>query len=169
VDRVTAVELVESLSARGVAICVADGRIGVQPAGRLNDQERALIRAHKSELLALYASTASGPPTVRAIAALRPAPCRMRGCPEHAVPSALPDGTRPLERYPRDWRDPLALRACSCGSRRFWLSPHGAIKCCACNPPADLNLAEAWVLAREPDGSIPGDILSLLHIVSPIQ
>ncbi len=168
-DRVNAVELVESLSARGVALCVAAGRIGVQPAGRLSDQERALIRAHKSELVALLASATGGPPVLREIAALPPAPCLVRGCPEHAGPYASSDGSRPLERYPSDWRVPMPLRPCSCGSRWFWLSLHGAIKCCACNPPADLSLAEAWVMARETDGRIPGEILSLLHVASPPQ
>ncbi len=127
------------------------------------------IRAHKSELLALLASTPGGPPILREIAELPPAPCRVRGCPEHGRPAALPEGSRPLERYPRDWRAPMALRACPCGSRWFWLSPHGAIKCCACHPPADLSLAEAWVMARETDGCVPGEILSLLHITSSPQ
>jgi hypothetical protein len=106
-----------------------------------------------------------GTPILREIAALSPAPCRVRGCPEHGRrPSKPPEGSRPLERYPRDWRAPMPLRPCSCGSRWFWLSPHGAIKCVACNPPADLGLAEAWAIAREPDGRIPGEILSLLHV-----
>ena len=104
------------------------------------------------------------PPILREIAALPPAPCPVRGCPEHAGPSALPDGSCPRERYPRDWHAPMPLRPCSCGARWFWLSPYGAIKCCACNPPVDLSLAEAWVLARQPDGRIPGEILSLLHV-----
>ena len=115
------------------------------------------------------------PPILREIPALPPAPCRVPGCPEHAGPSALADGSRPLERYPRDWRAPMHLRRCgalicracgalspsphregcalprfdSCRSRWFWLSPHGAIKCVACVAPADLGLVEAWVLARE--------------------
>ncbi len=165
----TAVGLVEALSARGIALCMADGRIGVQPAGRLSDQERALIRAHKSELLALLAKTAGGSPILREIAVLPPARCPVRGCPDHAGPVALPGASRPLERYPRDWRAPMALRPCSCGSRWWWLSPHGAIKCCACNPPADLTLAEAWVMARESDGRIPGEILELLHARAPLQ
>ena len=69
--------------------------------------------------------------------------------------------------------DPLA-RFEPCSSRWFWLSPHGAIKCVACDSTADLALVESWVLARETgegdDGwSIPGEILSLLHITSPTQ
>src|SRR5713226_1609241 len=39
-----------------------------------------------------------------------------------------------------------------CGSRWFWLSPRGAIKCVACAAPADLSLVEAWVLASARDG-----------------
>jgi hypothetical protein len=55
-----------------------------------------------------------------------------------------------------------------CGSRWFWLSPHGAIKCVACSAPDDLGLIEAWVLARETDGgensfTIPSEILLLLN------
>ena len=61
-----------------------------------------------------------------------------------------------------------------CRSRWHWLSPHGAIKCVACETPADLTLVEAWVLARETSQGtngfgIPGEILSLLHIASPTQ
>lgn len=109
------------------------------------------------------------PPILSEIAALPPAPCHVRGCPEHSGPSALPKGSRPRERYPRDWRAPMPLRPCSCGARWHWLSPHGAIKCCTCNPPADLSLAEAWVMAREPDGRIPGEILAALHVRAPRQ
>jgi hypothetical protein len=44
----------------------------------------------------------------------------------------------------------------------------------ACASPADLALVEAWVLARETgegdDGwRMPGEILSLLHISTPMQ
>jgi hypothetical protein len=61
-----------------------------------------------------------------------------------------------------------------CGSRWFWMSPHRAIKCVACAVPADLELVEAWVLARETgegdDGwRISDEILSLLHIETPMQ
>jgi len=61
-----------------------------------------------------------------------------------------------------------------CRSRWFWLSPYGAIKCVSCAAPADLELVEAWVLARETgegdDGfGIPAEILSLLHVASPPQ
>jgi TubC N-terminal docking domain len=61
-----------------------------------------------------------------------------------------------------------------CHSRWFWLSPYRAIKCVACASPADLALVEAWVLARETgegdDGwRMPGEILSLLHISTPMQ
>jgi hypothetical protein len=109
------------------------------------------------------------PPIPREIAALPPAPCPVRGCPEHARRPPYPTDHARRERYPRDWRAPMALRPCSCGSRWWWLSGHGAIKCCACNPPVDLSLAEAWVMAREPDGRIPGEILSLLHVHAPRQ
>jgi hypothetical protein len=61
-----------------------------------------------------------------------------------------------------------------CRSRWFWLSPYRALKCVACANPSDVALVEAWVLARETgegdDGwRIPGEILSLLHIATPMQ
>jgi len=123
--------------------------------------------------------------------------CQIAGCPEHHRPAELPEGSRPLDRYPDRWRSPMPLRPCGalfcrachvrgpsphregcafprldpCGCLWFWLSSHGAIKCCACDPPTDLVLAEAWVLARETgdDWRIPGEILSLLHIRMPRQ
>jgi hypothetical protein len=60
-----------------------------------------------------------------------------------------------------------------CRSRWFWLSPYRALKCVACANPSDVALVEAWVLARETgegdDGwRIPGEILSLLHIATPM-
>jgi len=44
----------------------------------------------------------------------------------------------------------------------------------ACAAPTDLGLVEAWVLARETDEGedgwrIPGEILSLLHVMSALQ
>ncbi len=62
-----------------------------------------------------------------------------------------------------------------CGSRWFWLSPFRAIKCVACASPTDLSLVEAWVLAPREAGEgddgwrIPGEILSLLHVETPMQ
>lgn len=61
-----------------------------------------------------------------------------------------------------------------CRSRWFWLSPYRAIKCVACASPPDLTLVEAWILARETGGGddgwgIPGEILGLLHIETPMQ
>jgi hypothetical protein len=61
-----------------------------------------------------------------------------------------------------------------CLSRWFWLSPHGAIKCCSCAAPTDLSIVEAWILARQTgdgvDGfGIPEEILSLLQSASPLQ
>jgi hypothetical protein len=56
-----------------------------------------------------------------------------------------------------------------CRSRWYWLSHYRAIKCVACESPADLSLVEGWILARETGGGeggfgMPGEILSLLHI-----
>jgi hypothetical protein len=61
-----------------------------------------------------------------------------------------------------------------CGSPWYWLSPYRAIKCVACEGPTNLSLVEGWVMARETgegdDGwRIPGEILSLLHIATPMQ
>jgi hypothetical protein len=62
-----------------------------------------------------------------------------------------------------------------CGSRWFWLSPFRAVKCVACASPTDLSLVEAWVLAPLDAGEgddgwrIPGEILSLLHVETPMQ
>jgi hypothetical protein len=53
-----------------------------------------------------------------------------------------------------------------CGSRWYWLSPHRAIKCVACEGPANLALVEAWVTARERE--IPDEIFKLLN-VGPMQ
>jgi hypothetical protein len=153
----------------GLWLSAEGGTIIVRPKGATPPELAEAIRAHKSELLALLANTAGGPPILREIAALPPAPCPVRGCPEHGGPSVLSEVSRPRERYPRDWRAPMALWPCSCGSRWWWLSGHGAIKCCTCNPPADLSIAEAWVLAREPDGRIPGEILAALHVHAPRQ
>jgi hypothetical protein len=107
------------------------------------------------------------------------------------------DDAQARSRWPSRLRAPLPLRRCAalvcrtchihspsphredcafpcfepCCSRWFWLSPHGAIKCVACDSPADLILVEAWVMARETgegdDGwRIPGEILSLFRIAS---
>lgn len=154
------------------------------PARNCPDCEKSEITNHRNER----------PPILREIAALPLAPCRVHGCPEHAGPSALADGPN-LERYSRDWRVSMPLRRCGalvcrdchahspgphregcraprfgpCRSRWFWLSPYRAIKCVACSAPADLDLVEGWVLARETgegdDGwRIPDEILSLLHV-----
>src|SRR5690242_17324546 len=116
------------------------------------------------------------------------------------APPSRPSTEPERNRWPEQARPPMPLRRCGalvcrtchvhrpsphregcafprfqpCGSRWFWLSPHGAIKCVACAAPLDLALIEAWVLARETgegeDGwRIPGEILSLLHVASPLQ
>jgi hypothetical protein len=127
-----------------------------------------------------------GLPILREVAALPPPACRVRGCPKHFGPSVLAVGSRPVERYSRDWRAPMRLRRCGalvcrachvhsssphrqdcaasrfepCRSRWFWLSSHGAIKCVACATPPDLGLVEAWVLARETGEDSEDSIIS---------
>lgn len=79
-------------------------------------------------------------------------------------------GKSPRNRWPRAFREPTPLRSCCCGCQWFWLSSHGAIRCCACDPPVDLGLAEAWVLAREDTGHrIPPEILAMLCVKQLIQ
>jgi len=58
-------------------------------------------------------------------------------------------------------------RMAPCGSRWFWLSPYRAIKCVACEGPANLALVEGWVTARE--DQIPDEIFKLLNVETPAQ
>lgn len=44
--------------AAGLTLTAVDGRLIVDPAGRITDEQRALIRAHKAELLDLLATAA---------------------------------------------------------------------------------------------------------------
>lgn len=52
----TAEALVESLSARGIRLIPNPPKLTAEPASRLTDADRVLIRAHKSELLAALAA-----------------------------------------------------------------------------------------------------------------
>jgi len=89
-------QMIADLETRGVRLLADGGRLILDaPKGALTLQEVTRIRAAKPELLALLASTAGGPPILREIAALPPAPCQVRGCPEHSGPSALPEEARP--------------------------------------------------------------------------
>lgn len=51
----TAEALVENLSARGIRLIPNPPKLAAEPASRLTDADRELIRAHKVELLALLA------------------------------------------------------------------------------------------------------------------
>jgi len=55
-------------------------------------------------------------------------------------------------------------RYAPCGSRWWWLSVHGALKCVACSAPASLDLVRGWVLA--PEGDAPGEVLSLMRLLN---
>jgi len=151
--------LLADLSSRGIRL-EPDGLI-VEPASKLTDADRALIRQHKAEILAMLTKSERNrwPEAARRAMPLRR--CGALVCPTCHVHSPS-----------RHKHDCPFLRFEPCRSRWFWLSPHGAIKCVACESPADLALVEAWVLARDTgqgnDGfRIPGEILSLLHVASP--
>jgi hypothetical protein len=49
----TAADLVYKLRARGVEIITDGARVGVRPAGVLTEEERAALRRHKAEVLAM--------------------------------------------------------------------------------------------------------------------
>jgi hypothetical protein len=142
---------------------------GLSCAARLLSSELVeKVRRHKADLLAyLRAEQASEPERPSWPEHPRP-PRLLRRC------GALICQTCHIH-SPSPHREGCAfLRFDVCRSRWFWLSPHGAIKCVACTSPADLGLVEGWVLARETgegdDGyRIPGEILSLLHVASPLQ
>ena len=161
----TASEALTQARKRGVALTVIDGRLRASPPGLLPRYLKTAIRDLAPEIKALLPVTQE----------------------RNRWPSERPHAPLPLRRCgspvcrtchfhsPSPHRDECAFpRFEPCLSRWFWLSPHSAIKCVACDAPADLELVEAWVLARETgegdDGwCIPGEILSLLHITSPTQ
>ncbi len=155
----TAQEVLTQVRERGVALAVIDGKLKASPPGLLPPDLKTAIRDRAVEIKALlpivqernrWPGRSRAPMPLRRCVALVCRTCRAHSPSPHRGDCAFP-------RF-----DP-------CLSRWFWLSQHGAIKCCACNPPADLSLAEAWVMAREPDGRIPGEILSLLHVRAPVQ
>jgi hypothetical protein len=133
----------------------------VEPASKLTDEDCAFIVGHKAEILTALARGERN----RWPESYRP-PMQLRRC------GALVCPTCHIHSPSAHKANCLLPRVGPCRSRWFWLSPHGAIKCVACESPADLALVEAWVLARETghgDGGfgIPGEILSLLHVASP--
>jgi hypothetical protein len=67
-------ELILTLERRGLRLYPESGHLIVDPAHLLTDADRVAIRANKSELLTLLASTAGGSPIVREIANLPPTP-----------------------------------------------------------------------------------------------
>ncbi len=160
----TAAEALTQASERGVTLTVVDGRLKASPPGLLPSELKAAIRDRAFEIKSLLLCTQGrnrwlghtrAPVPLRRCGALV---CRT--CHAHCPSPHRDDCTFP--------------RFDDCRSRWFWLSPHGAIKCVACNTPADLALVEAWVLARETgegeDGwRIPSELLSLLHVTSPQQ
>lgn len=155
----TAAEVLTQVRERGVTLAVIDGRLKASPSGLLSPGLKIAIRDRVGEIKALLSVTSE---RNRWPGRLRPpVPLRRCGalicwtCHVHSPSPHKPEC--PFPRY-----DP-------CGARWFWLSPYGAIKCCACDPPADLSLAEAWILAREPDGRVPGEIMVALHVASPRQ
>ncbi len=162
--------LLSSLAGRGILLIPDGDGLLAKPREKLTDADRDIIRTHKAALLA-----------------------RLRAAQDRAAAEA-PKPER--NRWPDRPRPPMPLRRCGsltcracrthspfphrancaaprlepCRSRWFWLSPHGAIKCCACDPPADLSLAEAWVLAREGESQpIPPEILQMFGVKHSLQ
>ena len=161
--------LISDLASRDIRLILDGDSLIAQPASKLTDADRDTIRTHKTTLLA-HLRVAQYRPAAEALERNQwpePGHPRMplRRC------GALVCRTCHVHR-PSPHREGCAFpRFEHCGSRWFWLSRHGAIKCVACAAPADLALVEAWVLAREDDPGyrIPPEILSLLHITTPIQ
>ncbi|MCC4114664.1 hypothetical protein LLG90_04780 [Aromatoleum toluclasticum] len=54
-----AFDILSELLAAGLTLTAVDGRLIVDPAGRITDEHRALIRAHKAELLDLLTTAES--------------------------------------------------------------------------------------------------------------
>jgi len=188
----TAQTLILTLAARGITLTANGDTLTAQPRQRLTDADREAIRQHKADLLAylrpapepkrnvlacpacggndLRVSRAGGllcgacgrflflhvepGASVHPIAPLRP--CGALVCRDCHVHSPSPH--RETCRVPRIG---------PCGSRCFWMSAYRAVKCVACEGPANLSLVEGWVLARERE--IPDEILKLLNVETPAQ
>jgi hypothetical protein len=159
----TATEALTQARQRGVMLTVIDGRLMASPPGLLPPDLKAAIREQAVGIKALllpsernrWPDCGRAPMPLRRCGALVCPTCHAHSPSKHSDDCALP-------------------RFNQCRSRWFWLSPHGAIKCVACDAPASLDLAEAFVLARETgegdDGwRVPGEILSLLRITNPPQ
>lgn len=155
----TAQEVLSQVRERGVALAVIDGKLKASPPGLLPPDLKTAIRDRAVEIKALlpivqersrWPGRSRAPMPLRRCGALVCRTCRAHSPGPHRGDCAFP-------RF-----DP-------CLSRWHWLSPRGAIKCIACAAPPSLELVEGWVLAREPDGRVPGEILSLLHVASPPQ
>lgn len=54
-DPMAAVRAMNRMTRAGFALALEDGRLTVEPLSRLNDAQRAFIRAHKAALVALLA------------------------------------------------------------------------------------------------------------------
>jgi hypothetical protein len=167
----TTEELIVEVRKCGAVPVLIDGKLRVAPPGKLplalKDELRQRADEIKALLIGCPADTRLPPGRNRWPDAARP-PMPLRRC------GALVCPTRHVHSPSRHKHDCAFPRFDPCRSRWFWLSPHGAIKCVACETPADLALVEGWVLGRETgelaDGfGIPGEILSLLRISGPPQ
>jgi tubulysin polyketide synthase-like protein len=156
--------LISTFTRRGIKLIPDGDGLIVEPASKLTDADERTIRTWKSHLLEFLSRAPERnrwPEQARPpMPLLRCGALVCRACHIHSPSSHKADCTTP--------------RFHPCGSRWYWLSPHGAIKCVACASPTDLSLVEAWVLARETgegdDGwRIPNEIWSLLHIANPPQ
>jgi tubulysin polyketide synthase-like protein len=151
--------LISTFTRRGIKLIPDGDGLIVEPASKLTQADERTIRTWKPQLLEFLSRA---PERNRWPEQPRP-PLPLRRC------CALVCRTCHLHSPTPHREDCASLFFEPCGSRWFWLSPHGAIKCVACAAPVDLTLVEAWVLARETgEGSdgyrIPAEILSLLHI-----
>jgi hypothetical protein len=168
-------QILDEVRRCGAALVIVDGRLKASPPDMLPADLKAAIRERAAEI-------------------------KERLLADGGMGTTLPRVWQERNRWSDGARPPLPLHRCGalfcrtchvlspsahragcdfkrfdpCGSRWFWLSAHGAIKCVGCSAPSDLALVEAWVLAHktgeEGNGQeIPAEVLSLLQISAPIQ
>jgi tubulysin polyketide synthase-like protein len=156
--------LISTFTKRGIKLIPDGDGLIVEPASNLTDADERTIRTWKPQLLDFLSRTSERnrwperprqPMAVRRCGTLIYRTCHVLSPSPHRENCAFPRFVR-------------------CRSRWYWLSLHGAVKCVACATPSDLGLVQAWVLARETDEGddgwrIPGEILSLLYVMSPPQ
>lgn len=153
--------ILEHANRLGITLSVEGGAIAARPKGATPPDLADAIRANRDALLAHLngqGDNAGDPAHEPSKLTLPLKPCGQLVCPRCKAMSPAPH------------RAGCADAAYApCGSIWFWLSPYRAIKCVSCFPPADLALAEAWVMARGGDHQVPNEILKVLPAVAPAQ